>query len=88
MPPGPGPALKVGKRIERAEVRRSHKSGGTPVWRCTRKGFRALDDESVRKRGAEGAGRCERCDGRGGSKWPYKFELASKLMGGAISTRG
>jgi len=64
----PGPELGVGKRTERAEVRRSQEIGGMPVWRCIRKGFRALVDESVRRRGAEGTGRWDRCDGRGGSE--------------------
>jgi hypothetical protein len=81
-----GPDREVGKRIEWAEVQRSQERGGTPVGRCTRKGFRALVDESVRIRGAEGAERWERGGGRGGSGRSYKFELASKSMGEAIST--
>jgi len=85
-PPAPEPELEVGKRIERAVVQRSQESGGTPVGRCTRKGFIALVDESVRIRGATGAGRWERCSGRGGSGRSYKFELASRSMGEAIST--
>jgi hypothetical protein len=67
-------------------VQRFQESGGTPVGGCTRKGFRALVDELVRMRGAEGAGRWERCGGRGGSGRSYKFELASKSMGKDIST--
>jgi hypothetical protein len=83
-----GPELEVGKRTEWAEVRRSQEIGGTPVWRCMRKGLRALVDESVRSRGAEGTGRWDRCDGRGGNEWLYKLEIASGSTGGggAIST--
>ena len=64
----PGPEVETGKRTEWAEVRRSQEIGGTPVWRCSRKGFRALVDEFVRSRGAEGTGRWDRCGGRGGNE--------------------
>jgi len=62
----PGP--ETGKRIAWAATRRSQESGGRPAERCTRKGFRALVDVFERRRGAEGAGRWDRCDGRGGSE--------------------